>query len=98
MANTAVPISGLPAITSLVGNTKIPVVDGLTGNTSYITAANFLANSAANVAVRCTRLLSGASPANSSANGVLGDIGFDSNFIYICVASNSWKRASISTW
>lgn len=98
MANTATPISGLPAITSLVGNTKIAVVDGITGNTSYITAANFLANTAANVAVRATRLLTGVAPANSSSNGTSGDVAYDSSFIYVCVATNTWKRASIVTW
>lgn len=37
-------------------------------------------------------------PANATANGVAGQTAFDSNYMYICVATNTWKRAAISTW
>lgn len=37
-------------------------------------------------------------PANSTATGVAGDIAFDSDYIYYCVANNTWKRAALSTW
>lgn len=97
MANTAAKVSQLPVTSSLVGNSKIAVVDGATGNTSYVTVANLLGNSAANVAVRATRLLS-AVPATSSSNGTSGDATYDSSFIYVCTATNIWKRASLTTW
>jgi hypothetical protein len=35
---------------------------------------------------------------NSSSDGVPGDIRYDSNYIYVCVANNSWKRALLTTW
>ena len=37
-------------------------------------------------------------PASASATGTAGTILWDNNFIYICVATNTWKRASLSTW
>lgn len=37
-------------------------------------------------------------PANSTATGTTGQIAFDTNYIYVCVANNTWKRASLSTW
>lgn len=37
-------------------------------------------------------------PASSSAPGSKGDIAADSNYIYICTATNTWKRAAISTF
>ena len=37
-------------------------------------------------------------PANATANGVPGQTAFDSNYIYICTAANTWKRAAIATW
>ena len=37
-------------------------------------------------------------PATSSSAGVTGQIQWDSNYIYVCVAPNTWKRANISTW
>lgn len=37
-------------------------------------------------------------PASASATGTAGDICWDSSYIYVCVATNTWKRTAISTW
>ena len=37
-------------------------------------------------------------PATASATGVLGTIAWDSDYIYICTATDTWKRTSIATW
>jgi len=37
-------------------------------------------------------------PANAGDTGTLGDICWDSNYIYICTATDTWKRVAISTW
>jgi hypothetical protein len=37
-------------------------------------------------------------PASAGAAGVAGTITWDSGFIYICVATNTWKRVAIATW
>jgi len=37
-------------------------------------------------------------PSSSTDNGTAGDISWDSNYIYVCVATNTWKRSSLSTW
>lgn len=37
-------------------------------------------------------------PASASAAGTAGTITWDSSFIYICVSTNTWKRAAIATW
>lgn len=37
-------------------------------------------------------------PASAGATGTLGDICWDSSYIYVCVGTNTWKRAAISTW
>lgn len=39
-----------------------------------------------------------AAPATASSTGSAGDWAVDSDYIYVCVASNTWKRAAISTW
>jgi hypothetical protein len=39
-----------------------------------------------------------APPANASDTGVAGSITWDANFIYVCVAANTWKRIAIATW
>lgn len=37
-------------------------------------------------------------PANSSANGVQGEIAYDSNYVYVCVTTNTWKRLSLGSY
>jgi hypothetical protein len=37
-------------------------------------------------------------PANAIAAGTAGTVLWDSSYIYVCVATNTWKRAAISTW
>lgn len=37
-------------------------------------------------------------PSSSSDTGIQGEICWDSNYVYVCVATNTWKRLSLSTW
>lgn len=37
-------------------------------------------------------------PSTTSSAGTMGQITFDGNYVYICVGTNSWKRANLSTW
>lgn len=37
-------------------------------------------------------------PASASSTGTVGTIAWDSSFIYVCVATDTWKRVSIATW
>jgi len=37
-------------------------------------------------------------PSSASDTGTVGEIRFTSDYIYVCVASNTWKRATLSTW
>ena len=37
-------------------------------------------------------------PASASATGTAGTIAWDADYIYICTATNTWKRASIGGW
>jgi hypothetical protein len=37
-------------------------------------------------------------PASATATGTLGEIRIDANHIYVCTATNVWKRAAIATW
>jgi len=42
--------------------------------------------------------LVGTAPASATATGTAGDIRYDADYIYICTATNTWKRTAISTW
>jgi len=37
-------------------------------------------------------------PSSASDTGTTGTITWDSDYIYICVATNTWKRVAIATW
>lgn len=37
-------------------------------------------------------------PASAAATGTKGFIVHDTDYIYVCVANNTWKRAALSTW
>jgi len=42
--------------------------------------------------------LSSNAPATASSTGSAGDIRYDSGYVYICVATDTWKRAALATW
>ncbi len=37
-------------------------------------------------------------PASATAPGVAGTITWDAGFIYVCIATDTWKRVAIATW
>ena len=44
------------------------------------------------------RIVSSSTPSSATDTGTTGTIRWDSNYIYVCVATNTWKRVAISTW
>ena len=44
------------------------------------------------------RLRQSKTPSSASDTGKAGQIAWDSEYIYICIATNTWKRAALSTW
>ena len=57
---------------------------GTTGDIS--TGGNFLITSPDNI------------PASASATGTTGTISWDASYIYVCTATDTWKRVAIATW
>ena len=41
---------------------------------------------------------SSSAPSTTTSTGTAGTIAYDADYIYVCVATNSWKRASLTTW
>jgi len=37
-------------------------------------------------------------PASAAAAGVVGTIAWDASYMYVCTATNTWKRVAIATW
>lgn len=37
-------------------------------------------------------------PANSTDTGIVGEVRVTTDYIYVCVATNTWKRVALSSW
>jgi hypothetical protein len=44
------------------------------------------------------RIATAKTPASASDTGTTGEICWDANYIYVCTATNTWKRTAIATW
>jgi hypothetical protein len=44
------------------------------------------------------RVATAKTPASASDTGTAGEICWDADYIYVCTATNTWKRAALSTW
>lgn len=44
------------------------------------------------------RVRTAKTPASASDTGTQGQIAWDANYIYICTATDTWKRVAIATW
>tara|TARA_R110002012_G_scaffold294024_1_gene489896 strand:- start:1778 stop:2020 length:243 start_codon:yes stop_codon:yes gene_type:complete len=40
----------------------------------------------------------GTAPAATGSTGTTGQIAADANYLYVCVAANTWKRVAIAAW
>jgi hypothetical protein len=44
------------------------------------------------------RLRAARTPASASAAGNAGDVCWDADYVYVCVATDSWKRVALGSW
>ena len=66
-------------------------VAGAINSTSTITATGAISASALTVTSSYT-------PASATSTGVTGQITWDSAYVYVCIATNTWRRATLTTW
>ena len=62
------------------------------------TLTSMAAITAANITLGCRPILPTHTPSSATATGTAGEVAWDANYIYICTATNAWKRVAISTW
>lgn len=55
-------------------------------------------SSTLSMTVNSITLSTSSAPGSAGATGSPGQIAWDSGYIYVCVANNTWKRAALSTW
>ena len=44
------------------------------------------------------RVATAKTPASATATGTAGEICWDASYVYVCTATNTWKRSALSTW
>jgi hypothetical protein len=72
---------------------------GTSGAAALITVRDSGATFAGAVSIAGTVIHTlSATPASASATGTVGTMSWDANYIYICTATNTWKRVAIATW
>jgi len=89
MVDRSKKISELPLV-SVVANTDLVIIvanTSGTANTKRVTANNFR-----------NSIIFGSVPADSTSNGFTGQLAYDTNYLYICVANNTWKRVTLSSY
>lgn len=94
MADDSKKVSELVVTTSLSANDRLVVLTNPASspNVQTITVSNF-ANTVA------AKLIMNTTPASNTSNGVAGQIAYSNSYIYVCIASNTWARAALtSSW
>jgi hypothetical protein len=51
-----------------------------------------------NVALSSITITQSFTPALSTSTGTMGRIAWDTNYFYVCIATNTWKRIALSAW
>jgi hypothetical protein len=98
-------ITGLGTLTSLLVSNTLSAGGNISANNFissdiyvsnvWATSANIVGNiSGANLIVNGL-LLTAQSTKTANAVGVAGQVAWDSNYIYVCVATNTWKRTAL---
>lgn len=67
-----------------------------TFSSSYLPSDN--SNSFVDIEGTTLRIAQQRTPASSADTGIQGEVCVDANFIYVCTATNTWVRASLSSW
>ena len=73
-----------------IGNNNGSLLDGIKSTT--------VSNSSLTVNAGALIFPAPVVPASAAATGTTGQISWDANCIYICTATNTWKRVAIATW
>lgn len=91
------------------GNFRIAFNPGFGSATNYISSYNSavgvqtaaplsLFGSRVSIDSGIFNINTGNAPASAAASGTAGDFAWDTNYLYQCVATNTWKRTALSTW
>ena len=99
--------SNLNAYSGYISNTLSSVTHnavssqlGFATANSGVVAEKMILSSSGNLTISGQYQLSSlnTAPASSTATGTTGEIRITADYIYVCIATNTWKRIALSTW
>jgi len=84
----------------LTGDVTGDVTGNTSGNTSGTAATVTTAAQPAitSLGTLTSLVLATSTPASASATGTVGTIAWDTGYIYVCTATDTWERVAIATW
>lgn len=91
VAGTNITLSG----DTLNVNDAFLVNDASDSTTGTLTAAGFTTTGTTTTDVL---VVGSNAPATASSAGTVGTITYDNDYIYVCIATNTWERVAIATW
>ncbi len=74
----------------------LEIYDGVTATGLEANRRDLLARNITASQFKLTAL--NTAPASATATGTTGEIRYDANYMYVCVATNTWKRSALTTW
>jgi len=93
-------ITELTALTDIANTDVLVIVDDPTGSpaTKKITTLNFTKTLYSNTITSNTFILNAKTAPANNDTATAGEIRWDSSYIYVAVANNTWKRVSLSSY
>ena len=73
------------------------IITGAVTVQSYVDAYNFILAGSENSQILNTLVVVDV-PSTPTSTGVVNEVAFDATHFYICIATNTWVRAALSTW
>ena len=81
----------------IIGSTN-GVVKTFVGNTSDANVVTTVSESGLTVNRGTFVVSANSAPVAANSTGTAGTIAWDGDYVYVCVATDTWKRANLSTW
>lgn len=90
--------SGLAATSSTSGTYGATDYDITAGGSNRSVVITPSGTGKLDVASNIIRLRTAKTPSSATDTGAQGDICWDASYVYVCTATNTWKRVAIATW
>lgn len=95
LVNLVVSVNSTASFVVTNGSTNRFIIDATNG---YVGFGNIAPSQMVDINDDTIRLRNSKTPSSAGASGSAGQIAWDTNYLYVCTATNTWKRAALSSW